>query len=468
MRLTLNKNISYLVLLLALGANTLIVELTIPRLIAPVFGNTLFSWTAIIAVVLVALTAGYRIGGMIATRTEFERYILWFSLFAAIWVLALSLGGDLLVQRMNWLNMMFGPLVAAAVLAAVPAFLDAAVVPLVIQALPGERGDVSGRCFAWSTVGSIFGVLATGYILLPQLGISGALVTGAALVALALLAMSRFGAAAGISVLCIVAIAGGPAGPDNLLVDKSNGYHRIRIVEQGSIRSLFLDNTLEGRVRLGDVTPVADYMAQAGRLIDQHAADMERPLDKVFVLGGGSFSIPRYVKHLNPQAVVRVAEVDPEVAHLANEYLELDNSLVNVSIGDGRQILAIDNDQYDLIVNDAFQGLRKIPFHLTTLEFNELVNARLSREGMYMANVRGDPRSSYLASSFVHTLSQTFPYIYAEKATASNFWVIAAKQPLRGFTPSPAAGTMARRLTDNHAPVEYLIVRDLVAQRLGR
>ncbi len=42
----MNKNIlPYLSLLLALGANTLIVELVIPRMIAPVFGNTLFCWT---------------------------------------------------------------------------------------------------------------------------------------------------------------------------------------------------------------------------------------------------------------------------------------------------------------------------------------------------------------------------------------------------------------------------------------
>lgn len=465
---SMNKNTSYLILLLALGANTLIVELTIPRMIAPVFGNTLFSWTAIIAVVLMALTAGYRVGGYAATRVNAERYIKWFSFIAALWVLALSIGGDLAVQKMDWLNMMFGPLIAATVLASIPAFLDAAVVPLVIQALPGERGEVSGRCFAWSTIGSIIGVLATGYLLLPQLGISGALITGAALVALALAAMSRFGTAAVVGACCtIIAVIGYPS-PSGVLVDMSNGYHRIRVIENGTVRSLYLDNTLEGQVRLGDMTPVASYMVKAGNLVQEHATSEGKRPAQAFFLGGGSFSIPRYVKHLYPSAEVRVAEVDPEVVRVANQYLELDSSRIDIRIGDGRQVLSRDVTQYDLVVNDAFQGVRKIPFHLTTLEFNQLVHDHLAVDGIYMTNVRGDPRDSYLASSFVRTLSKTFPHIYAEKASGRNIWVIASKKPVSGFKRIQEAGPMAQTLTDNHAPVEYLIVRDFVAERLHR
>lgn len=464
----MNKNTSYLVLLLALGANTLIVELTIPRMIAPVFGNTLFSWTAIIAVVLVALTAGYRVGGFASTRVNDEKCITWISFIAALWVLALSFGGDIAVQQMDWLNMMFGPLIAATLLAFIPAFLDAAVVPLVIQALPGERGEVSGRCFAWSTIGSIIGVLATGYLLLPQFGISGALITGAVLVALALAAMSRFGTATAVGACCtIIAVSVYPSS-GGLLVDTSNGYHRIRVIENGTVRSLYLDNTLEGQVRLGDVTPVASYMVKAGNLVQKHATSEGTRPERAFFLGGGSFSIPRYVNHLYPSAEIRVAEVDPEVVRVAKQYLELDSSRIDVRIGDGRQVLLRHVAQYDLVVNDAFQGIRKIPFHLTTVEFNQLVHDRLAFDGIYMINVRGDPANSYLASSFVRTLSKTFPHIYAQKTSGLNIWVIASKKPLDGFTQIQEVGSMAQILTDDHAPVEYLIVRDFVAERLHR
>lgn len=465
---SMNKNISYLFLLLALGANTLIVELTIPRLIAPVFGNTLFSWTAIIAVVLVALTAGYRIGGFIAVRVDVTRCINLLSLVAALWVVALSASGDAVVREMDWLNLMFGPLVAAAALAFVPAFLDAAVVPLAIQALPGEPGEVSGRCFAWSTVGSIIGVLATGYLLLPQFGISGSLVTGAVLVALALVAMNSIRTGASIGLACALALAVDIDGPGNVIFDSSNGYHRIRVVENGSVRSLYLDNTLEGQVRAGDVKPVPAYMVKAGGLIQEHAKNMQGRLENAFFLGGGSFSIPRYVKHLNPAADVKVAEVDPAVVDTASRFLELEEDRIDITIGDGRQVLARDNARYDVIVNDAFQGVRKIPFHLTTREFNQVVSNHLSPNGIYMTNVRGDPRRSHLASSFVETLLRTFPYIYAGPTSGVNIWVVAAKRPLGWINPIGETGSMAQILTDDHAPIEYLIVRDFIAERLRR
>ena len=457
----------YLILLLALGANTLIVELTIPRMIAPVFGNTLFSWTAIIAVVLVALTAGYRLGGVLALRVNTERFIVLLSLASAIWVFALSLGGDRLVGTMGGMNMMLGPLVSSAVLAAVPGFLDAAVVPLVIQILPGERGEVSGRCFAWSTVGSIIGVLATGYFLLPQFGISGALVAGMLLVGLALLTLGRRINATAVGAACVVALLNANQSNPKYLVDESNGYHRLRVTQQGEVRNLYLDNTLEGQIRLGEVKPVAGYMIRMVELVQRFMSNSEDSLESAFFLGGGSFSMPRFLKFLDPGMQVTVAEVDLDVVRIGRDFLELGKD-IGIEIGDGRQVLAHSPRSFDLIVNDAFQGLRRIPFHLTTTEFNRLVDDRLSPHGIYMANVRGDPGSSYLASSFVRTLSETFPHVYAEKSSRSNFWVIAAKQPLAWATPVTNQGSMAQYLTDNHAPVEYLIVRDLISERLRR
>ena len=153
---------------------------------------------------------------------------------------------------------MAGPLAASLLLGAAPAFLDAAVVPLVIQQRPEESGEASGICFAWSTVGSIIGVLATGYLLLPQLGISGTLVSGALLVIASVAVLGRLlPAALGLALaLAAVQIAGTRTG--DLLVDMSNGYHRIRVLEpSANIRQLYLDSTLEGVIRVGTPWPVA-------------------------------------------------------------------------------------------------------------------------------------------------------------------------------------------------------------------
>ncbi|GJL84017.1 MAG: spermidine synthase [marine bacterium B5-7] len=462
-----NRTLPYFALLLALGANTLIVELVIPRMIAPVFGNTLFSWTAIITVVLVALTAGYRVGGILATRKKMNGYILVFSLGAAIWGLLLGLFGDVIVPYMRPFNMMFGPLIAATILAALPAFLDAAVVPMVIQAIEGERGDVSGRCFAWSTIGSILGVVFTGYVLLPQLGISGALLTGVVLITLAMIPMRWYLPASCLAILCIGAIVFTTQQIPKSLVDLSNGYHRIQVKETGSVRSLYLDTTLEGQVRTGNPRPVAQYMTRVVDMIETNLINTEHPVTSAFFLGGGSFSMPGYLKHINPEMRVVVAEVDPDVVQIGTKYLEL-NKDIEVIIGDGRNVLADDSSRYDVIVNDAFHGVRKIPFHLASREFNQLVSNRLSSKGVYIINVRGHPSQSHMASSFVKTLSDVFPYLYAKTETRTNISVIASKQQIDWADEIKEIGPMAITLTDNHAPIEYLIARDFVDEKLRR
>src|SRR5688572_1941971 len=50
------------------GAAVMMIEVLGTRVIAPFYGVGLFVWTALIAVALVALAIGYRIGGELADR----------------------------------------------------------------------------------------------------------------------------------------------------------------------------------------------------------------------------------------------------------------------------------------------------------------------------------------------------------------------------------------------------------------
>ena len=85
-------------ILFSLGALTMIVEFAIPRLIAPAYGNTLFSWTAIITVVLVSMTAGYFFGGRLTENKEktLNRIFL-FGCISAAWTILIALVGDNIV-----------------------------------------------------------------------------------------------------------------------------------------------------------------------------------------------------------------------------------------------------------------------------------------------------------------------------------------------------------------------------------
>src|ERR1700760_722509 len=52
------------------GAAMMVIEISANRLLAPNFGNSLYTWTALIGVILVAFSAGGYLGGMLADRMK--------------------------------------------------------------------------------------------------------------------------------------------------------------------------------------------------------------------------------------------------------------------------------------------------------------------------------------------------------------------------------------------------------------
>ena len=352
-------------ILFALGALTMIVEFSIPRLIAPAYGNTLFSWTAIISVVLISMTVGYYFGGRISENKKTPSLIVTFGSASAIWTILIAIVGSNIVEALADLNLIIGPLVTSVIFALVPTFLNAAVVPMAISTFKEPSGTASGKCFSISTIGSICGVILTGYVLLPLLGISGTLLTGSALFFLALILYksTRIGALGIAATLLVGWWTTNQAVDQNLLVDHSNGYHRIKIKQeefQGQQANyIYLDSTLEGIATLNTIT---SYLPGVTKLVDEIDS-----INSALVIGGGAFTTPRYVKKIFPNATVDVIELDPDVIKYGYEYMELDDQ-IQVHSGDGRTVLRSLNKKYDLIFNDAFRGYKNIPAHLTTIQ----------------------------------------------------------------------------------------------------
>ena len=452
-------------ILFALGALTMIVEFSIPRLIAPAYGNTLFSWTAIISVVLISMTIGYFIGGRVSEQSKNTRkLIVIFGTVSALWTALIAVFGSSIVETLSFLNIIVGPVVASVIFALLPTFLNAAIVPMAISTYDEPAGSASGKCFSISTVGSIVGVIITGYLLLPLLGISGTLLTGSALFFLALVIYQPkiVGVIGLLAILVLGWSINSAQTGKGILVDHSNGYHRIKIKEVSigdeTSRYIYLDRTLEGIAVIGKQTP---YLPGVGKLVAQI-----KDIKSVLVIGGGAFSIPRYFKAKFPNAVVDVIELDPDVVEYGHKYMELGNEL-NVYIGDGRNVLRSLDKKYDLIFNDAFRGYKNIPPHLTTLEFNELVKAKLTDDGIYAMNVRGYPSDSYLAASLLKTLDRGFAYITKAGQNASNTITLASNTMLTIGEKLNVSFEEGIILTDNRAPTEMLIMADVIRKKVG-
>lgn len=457
-------------LVFTLGMQTMIVELSLPRLLAPAFGNTLFCWTAAISEVLAALAIGYHLGGILSSKNtgSNQKLLWWLAAASSGWVVLSAIGGDRIVNLLSGFGMITGPLMGTLILAVPPAGIGAAVLPICVgqTSTTVESGRSAGQLYAVSTVGSVIGVLITGYLLLPILGITGALYTAAAFVFAVFIFARRL--VIGIVGLSIIFLStAGLADPrkDNILMDKSNGYHRIRVVSSendSQVRLLYLDSSLEGAVKLGSANPGVGYQRDGVRIAMQMSN-----LERCFFLGGGSFSMPRFLKEKYPDLIIDVAEIDADVVDAAKSFLELSTEL-NVFIGDARRVLAERQGKYDLIMNDAFHGLRKIPFHMVTRQFHQMLTQKLTDTGVYAINVMGHLQESKLVSSITRTLKQDFKwvnYVGLGKKDAQNFWILASNQPLsigNAILENPEKGMI---FTDNHAPVEYYVMTDLIQEK---
>jgi hypothetical protein len=110
---------------------------------------------------------------------------------------------------------------------------------------------------------------------------------------------------------------------------------------------------------------------------------------KTLFLGGGAYCFQRHMQFAYPGTEVDVAEIDPNVtrANFMATGLPRDTT-IKTYWGDARQFVDLHQDtkRYDLIFGDAFNDF-SVPWHLTTLEFNEKLKKMLTPSGVYMINI---------------------------------------------------------------------------------
>ena len=380
---------------LASGA-VLVLELLGLRLLGPYVGLTLETTTAIIGVTLAGIAAGAAAGGYVADRSEPRRLLA-----------GLLLGGGGLALLTVPIVRELGPelpgggglaIVGVSALALMPpAALLSAVTPTVARLQLREvrtSGTVFGRLSGWATAGALAGTFATGFVLVPLLAVSASvLATGALLVVTGLVVGlrgggTRRGNAAAVAVFA--AAAGALTVAAGTPCHAESTYHCARVeADPGRPggRELILEDISHSYVDLGDPRHLEfDYTRWIGDAIDGLAPTGD-PLDAVFV-GGGGFTLPRYVQATRPGSRSRVLEVDGELVDLAQDRLGLrTSSSLRVTVGDARVELREEAAaSADLVVGDAFGG-RNVPWHLTTAEWVDDVRRVLRPGGLYAVNV---------------------------------------------------------------------------------
>ncbi|MFF8955855.1 spermidine synthase [Streptomyces sp. NPDC014894] len=172
--------------------------------------------------------------------------------------------------------------------------------------------------------------------------------------------------------------------------------------------TLLIDGAPQSHVDLDDPAVLTfEYQRRLGHAIDL-AAPPGRPLQAVH-LGGGAFTLARYLAATRPRSTQQIVELDAALVQLVRERLPLDpNARIRVRSTDARAGLGKLPDGWaDLIVSDVF-GDARTPAHLTSAEFLAEVRRVLRPGGLYAANLADGPPLAHLRAQ-VATAATVFP-----------------------------------------------------------
>jgi spermidine synthase len=497
----------------------MVVELVAGRLIARYVGNSLYTWTSVIGIVLAGIAVGNYVGGLIADRYRAREALASLFLVASAACLTVPLLNDRIGASMMFREQDWALRIALHVFAVffAPAAVLGAISP-VAATMALEIGKHTGRTvgsvYSWGAVGSIVGTFLTGYVLIAQMGTVAVLFTVSGILFAASL---YFGAQSllpfiwgGVLSACLLAAAGpwdwaqtigvrlGFRQGENSRVyfTEESNYSFIRVEEERDepgVRFMTLDFLIHSYINFNDLNDLRyDYEKIYADLTRANVESLPAGRSaRTLFLGGGGYVFPGWLLREFPGAYAEVAEIDPEVTRAAFEtfgltpdpMMAIHNLDARNHIEDllARQAAGEDVGKFDLVYGDAFNHYSP-PFHLTTYEFNEKARQLMSDDGMLLANVIDIYRSGRFVGAIINTLEKTFPYVYAFSATPGGpsdsdardtFVVVGSLKPLdesSGFYPALARdmltpehlATLKQRsgglvLTDDFAPVDNLL-----------
>lgn len=350
----------------------------------------------------------------------------------------------------------------------VPTFLLGAMFPL-MAALWSRRAETVGRdvgvIYAANTIGCIAGVLSSGLLFLPLLGVRGTILAAALIhtfagaafflqagrlcrknqvhlvggavvmyAAMALVAPSwnKFLMTSGVYVYApkMMDVAPGEALAQRmksvrLLYYKDGLDGTVSVIEDARQRML----AINGKI---DASSLGDLPTQV--MLGQFPVIMHPDARRVLVIGLGSGITAGSISLHKGIEVLDILEISPEVVE-ASKYFNADNfrvlsdPRVNVIVADARNFLLGTTNRYDIIVaqpsNPWISGIS----NLFTDEFFSLLAKRLNPGGVVSQWFQIYNMSQADTQSILHTYRQSFPFVSAWLSLSSDLIMIGSPAP---------------------------------------
>ena len=488
-------------LIFVLSAVGLTYEIAAGRVLAPFFGTSLLTWTAVIATVLAGFSLGSALGGLVAERDRraavgsVRAALLGTAVLMALSPTALGLFYALGARGTGGMLLsVFLAFFPASVLVSVPSPFLA---KCAVEARPGREGSSLGLVLAAGSAGAILGAILAGFVALPLIG-SAATFAGCGAAALLCMFFVRSSAAHGgervrtsgraaepgvlIAAAAFIAVAGIAGGP---ICSYESGLSCIHVRRQGGEVRLISDGTTQAAEQTGQndqtgsaLALVLPYTQWIWSRIDSDLG----PSPSVLFIGGGGYTLPTRLLASRPEAQAVAVEIDPLVTQVVRRHMpragaaiartgydgsggggesEAGGGRLEIVHADGRVYLNETDRRFDAAVIDAFSS-GSVPAHLATRETYERLRAIVG--GPLYVNLIDAPDGP-LARGIHSILSGLYPHVEAVQGSISsrgrtNVVLAASRTPLaplnmlpEGYR--PARITPGRAFTDDRGWVGH-------------
>jgi SAM-dependent methyltransferase len=196
---------------------------------------------------------------------------------------------------------------------------------------------------------------------------------------------------------------------------KESNYYTIKLKRNirgdngHPLESLTLDHLTHSYTDVQDPLYLEYEYIRVFEEIVRWQADRRVPL-RVLFLGGGGYTLPRFMEVKYPKAEINVVEIDPEVTQIAQKYLGISmGSKIRTFNEDARWFVMNfkEREYFDMIIGDVFNDL-SVPYHLTTKEFTLQLKRVLKTDGLFLVNLIDSCKKGSFMPSYIRTLEEVF------------------------------------------------------------
>lgn len=405
----------------------MLIEILGTRIIAPVFGASLFVWAALLAVTLSALAVGYYVGGVLVDRSPTARLLATVVASSGVLIAAVPLARYAVLDVVADLGPRMGPLLGAVGLFAPSLLVLGMTGPIAVRLATTDlraTGHRVGSIYATSTAGSLVGTLVTAFVLIPTFETQTILIGSAGLVALlsvVLFVGRRPHWVASVAVIAPLAAWAAPK-PEvptgfDIVESAESPYGRVQVIDVAArgVRLLRADHSVIGAELIETHTAAFGFLhlLENVRFVRRAAKDM-------LLIGLGSGSIAKMLAREGIRS--DVVEIDPVVVRAAREHFGFTTE-GEVRIEDARTFLRHADRRYDIIVHDTFTG-GATPEHLLSVEVLQQIHRLLRPGGVLALNFVGYQRGPHVEATWLitRTIRAVFQNvrIFRDRAPDSN------------------------------------------------